>query len=155
MKRLILILAILIFAAPAMAQTWHPANQVTLMWDAVPMPLCSSGAGIVPNPPICPTPGAPAIGEIKYQVYTRSDLVSLGTKVGSEITANQLLISLSAWGSYYFGVESIAYFAGQTIGMKSQTKAWSNIAEDCGPDGPFGVIYLPLPAKPGGIRIGQ
>jgi hypothetical protein len=35
MKRLLIIIAVLIFAAPAMAQTWHTANQVTLAWDAV------------------------------------------------------------------------------------------------------------------------
>jgi len=73
MKRLLLItLAILIFAAPAMAQTWYTANQVTFAWDAVAMPNCTAGTA---NPPICPNPGGPAIGTMKYQVYSRNDLV--------------------------------------------------------------------------------
>ena len=150
MKRLLLItLAILIFAAPAMAQTWYTANQVTLAWDAVPMPNCSAGTA---NPPICPNPGGPAIGTMKYQVYSRNDLVSLGTKIGTEITATQLLISLTAWGSYYLGVESIVYYSGQTVGIKSPTKAWSNVAADTN-NNPFGVLFFTAPTSPGGLKL--
>lgn len=151
MKRL-LILAILLLAAPVMAQTWYTANQVTLAWDAVPMPNCSSNGP--PAPPICPTPGGPAVGTMKYQVYSRNDLVSTGTKVGAEITATQLLISLTTMGQYYFGVESIVYYSGQTVGQKSPLKAWSNVAADTN-NNPFGVLYLLAPSSPGGLRLIQ
>ena len=149
MKRLIIILSILMFAAPAFSQTWYTANQVTLDWDAVPMPTCSAGT---PAPPICPNPGGPAIGTMKYQVYSRNDLVSLGTKVGAEITATQLLISLTTMGQYYLGVESIAYYSGQTVGQKSVNKAWSNVPGDTN-NNPFGVLYLLAPGSPGGLRL--
>ena len=100
MKRLLIILAILIFAAPAMAQTWYTANQVTLAWDAVPKVLATDQAN-------------------KYQVYSRNDLVSLGSKIGTEITATQLLISLTVEGRYYLGVKAVRYPAGETVGIES------------------------------------
>jgi hypothetical protein len=149
MKRMFLILVVLVFAAPAMAQTWYTANQVTLAWDAVAMPTCSAGTAA---PPICPTPGGPAIGTMKYQVYSRNDLVSLGQKIGTEITATQFLISFPAWGSYYLGVEAIVYFSGQTVGVKSPTKAWSNVAADTN-NSPFGVLFFAAPTSPGGLRL--
>ena len=156
MKKLFLILVILIFASPAMAQTWYTANQVTFAWDAVAMPNCTC-----PTPPCTPTavcPGptfpSPSAGTMKYQVYSRNDLVSLGTKIGGEITATQLLVSLTAWGSYYLGVESIVYYSGQTVGIKSPTIAWCNVAADTN-NSPFGVMFFAVPTSPGGLKLIQ
>ena len=149
MKRIALALAILLMATTAMAQTWYTANQVTLAWDAVPMPICGPGTA---NPPICPTPNGPAVGTMKYQVYSRNDLVSLGTKIGGEITATQLLISFTNWGNYYLGVESIVYYSGQTVGIKSATKSWSNMAEVTN-NNPFGVMFFAAPGGVGGLRL--
>ena len=53
MKKLI-VLAIMLFASVAIAQTWHTANQVTFSWDAVA--------------PILPT------DTIKYAVYVKKDV---------------------------------------------------------------------------------
>ncbi len=128
-----LILVVILFCTPAYAQTWHTANQFTLGWDPVPLAEPSDQ----PN---------------KYQVYTRTDLVSSGTPVGGEITATQMVITLSTQGRRFFGVETIRYPAGETVGFKSATKAWSNVAADCGPDGPFGVVYFVAPPAPGGLR---
>jgi len=130
MKRLFFILLILIFAAPAIvhAQTWYTANQVTLAWDAVPKVLATDQAN-------------------KYQVYSRNDLVSLGSKIGGEITATQLVVSFTVEGRYYLGVESIRYPVGATVGSKSATKAWSNVAADTA-NNPFGVTFF---AAPGGV----
>jgi len=133
MKRLLIILAILIFAAPAMAQTWYTANQVTLAWDSVPKVLTTDQAN-------------------KYQVYSRNDLVSLGSKIGAEITATQLLISLSVEGRYYLGVKSVRYPAGETVGIPSVGTAWSNVASDTN-NNPFGVSYFTAPVFPGGLRL--
>jgi hypothetical protein len=133
MKRILIIIAILILAAPAMAQTWYTANQVTLAWDAVPKVL-------------------PADQANKYQVYSRNDLVSTGTKIGGEITATQLVISFSVEGRYYLGVETIRYPSGETVGIKSATKAWSNVAADTGGN-PFGVMFFAAPTSPGGLRL--
>ena len=128
MKKLILIL--LFFAVPAMAQaqTWYSANQVTLAWDAVAKVL-------------------PTDQTNKYQVYSRNDLVSLGTKIGGEITATQLVVSFTVEGRYYLGVEAIRYPVGETVGIKSATKSWSNVAADTA-NNPFGVTFF---AAPGGV----
>ena len=133
MKKLLIIIVVLCMAGVANAQTWYTANQVTLAWDAVPKVLTTDQAN-------------------KYQVYSRNDLVSLGTKIAGEITATQLLISFSVEGQYYLGVESIRYSAGSTVGVPSLTKAWSNNAADTN-NAPFGVSYLIRPAITGGLRL--
>jgi hypothetical protein len=133
MKKILMIAAILILTALSThAQTWHTANQVTVAWDAV-APTASGDT-------------------IRYQVYSRTDTVSAGQAVGGEVTATQLLISFAQEGRYYLGVETIRYPQGETVGIRSANKAWSNVATDCGPDGPFGVVYYVAPGAPGGIR---
>jgi hypothetical protein len=132
MKKLFIILVILLVSELANAQSWYTANQVTLAWDAVPKVLATDQ----PN---------------KYQVYSRNDLVSLGTKISGEITATQLLISFTTEGRYYLGVESIRYPAGETIGVKSALKAWSNVPADTN-NSPFGVVYYVLPGIVGGLK---
>jgi hypothetical protein len=135
MKKIVL-LVVMVFAFAyypnAIAQTWHTANQATIAWDAV--------AKIVDT------------DTIRYQVYTRTGTTGDGSPVGSELTATQLLISFAVEGRYFFGVETIRYPAGETIGIRSQTKAWSNVAANCGPSGPFGVVYYIAPATPAGLR---
>ena len=133
MKKLLIVLAILMFASPAFCQTWYTANQVTLAWDAVPKVLTTDQAN-------------------KYQVYSRNDLVSLGNKIGGEVTATQLVVSFTNEGRYYLGVEAIRYPAGETVGIKSATKAWSNVAADTN-NNPFGVTFFAAPGGAGGLRI--
>ena len=135
MKRLLIILAILMFAAPAMAQQWYTANQVTLAWNEYPKMLTTDSSN-------------------KYQVYSRNDLVSLGNKVGEEVTSTQLVISLSVEGRYYLGVKTIRYPAGETVGIPSAGTAWSNVVEDTN-NNPFGVLYFVAPGFPGGLRLAQ
>ena len=133
MKKLIVIAVILFaFTSLAQAQTWFPANQATVAWDAV-APLATGDV-------------------IKYQCYTRTDTTSAGTKVGVEITATQQVISFPAEGRYYVGVETVRYKSGETVGIKSTTKSWSNVAADCAAAGPFGIVYLTAPGSPKGLR---
>lgn len=133
MKKLFIILSILILTSVAQAQTWYTANQVTLAWNAVPKVLTTDQAN-------------------KYQVYSRNDLVSLGNKIGGEITANQLVVSFTTEGRYYLGVETIRYPVGETVGIKSATKAWSNEAADTN-NSPFGVTFFAAPGGASGLRI--
>lgn len=135
MQRILIALAVLIFAAPAMAQTWYTANQVTFAWDQVPKVIGTDQ----PN---------------KYQVYSRNDAVSLGNKIGGEITATQLLVAFTVEGSYYLGVEVIRYPAGETTGIQSE-KAWSNVAEDTASGVPFGVMYFAKPGSAIGLKLIQ
>ena len=138
MKKAIIILEIIITVVAASsrdiaAQTWYPANQVTLAWDPVAKVLATDQAN-------------------KYQVYSRNDLVSLGNPIGGEITAAQLVVSFTVEGRYYLGVEAIRYPAGETVGIKSATKAWSNVAADTN-NNPFGVTFFAAPGGASGLRI--
>jgi hypothetical protein len=127
------LLFVVLFSVPVLAQTWYTANQVTLAWDAVPKVLATDQANT-------------------YQVYSRNDLVSLGSKIGGEVTATQLLISLSAEGRYYLGVKTIRHPVGETVGIPSIGTAWSNVAADTN-NSPFGVSYFAAPIFPGGLRL--
>ena len=131
MKKLFLVLAILVFAVPAMAQTWHTANQVTVEWDAVA--------------PVQPT------DTIKYQIYIRTDTTGPGVAL-NEVDTTQAVVAFAEEGRYYIGVETVRYVQGEAEPLRSATKAWSNDALACGPDGPFGVKYFTLPGAAGGLR---
>jgi len=135
MKKLLLIVSVLLFSVPSFAQTWYTANQVTIGWDAVAK--------------------VETTDTIKYQVYLRNDLVSTGTKYGAEITATQLLVSLTTEGEWLFGVETVRYKSGVTEPVRSSKKAWSNVAEDCAAAGPFGVRFFIVPGSPGGLKLIQ
>ena len=154
MKRLSIILAILIFAAPAMAQTWYTANQVTVACDAVPLPTCTCATPPCTPTVVCPGPTYPssAVGQVKYQFYSRGDLVSTGAKVGGEINTPQLLISLTTWGRYYIGVQSGWLPQGESVIVWNPTKAWSNVPADTA-NNPFGVMFYAITGSPGGLRI--
>jgi hypothetical protein len=134
MKKLFMVLVmVMLMAGISNAQTWYPANQVTLAWDAVPKVQTTDQAN-------------------KYQVYSRNDTVSAGSKIGGEITATQLLISFTVEGQYYLGVEAIRYPVGATVGIPSATKAWSNVAADTN-NNPFGVSFFTLPGKAINLRL--
>ena len=136
MKKKLLVLVIVamaIVAGQVHAQQWYPANQVTLAWD----PVAKVATTDQPN---------------KYQVYMRTDLVSAGQKIAGEITANQLLISFTTEGRYYLGVEAIRYPQGETTGIPSSSKAWSNNAADTA-NKPFGVLFFTAPGSVSNIRL--
>ena len=140
MKKKLLVLVIVamaIVAGQVHAQVMYDANQVTLGWDAVTK--LSNGSTI------------PASDTIKYQVYTKPNSISAGQKVGAEITATQLLISFSAEGSYFLGVESLRY-QGTTLISKGPTISWSDTASVCKDGIAFGVNYWLTIMSPGGLR---
>ena len=134
MKKLIIIAAILIFAAPAMAQTWVTANQATLAWDAVAKIATTD--------------------TIKYQCYTKSPLAtSTPQKVGGEITATQQPITFSVEGRYFLCVESLRYAQGETVAIKSSRMACTDVATDTQAGVATGVVYFTAPGAPGSLRI--
>lgn len=129
-----LVFAVLLVLVPlvALAQTWYTANQATVAWD----PVAPIAAGDV----------------VKYQVYTKVGATGTPVKVGGEITATQLAITFSVEGRYYVGAETVRYPAGETVGIRSATIAWSNVAADCAAAGPFGIVYYVSPGTPKGLR---
>jgi hypothetical protein len=135
MKKLFMVsVMVMLMAGVANAQTWYTANQVTFAWDAV-------------------SKVQPTDQTNKYQVYSRTDTVSNGVKVGGEITATQLAVSFTVEGRYFLGVEAIRYPAGETVGIVSATKGWSNVAADAAGGVPFGVVYFVRPGSASGLRI--
>jgi hypothetical protein len=134
MKKLFIIFAVLLFAAPLMAQTWHTANQVTVAWDAVAK--------------VQPTDGAN-----KYQVYIKfQNAAAAPVAVGNEIEALQQTVSFSTEGRYYLCVEAVRYPAGETQPLRSDLSC-SHDAAVCAGGTPFGVKYFVNPGKPGGLRM--
>lgn len=112
----LLAVVVILCAVPAMAQVWYDANQVTFAWYAVTN--LADGTTI------------PAGNTVKYQAYTKPNSVSAGVKVGTEITATQILISFSTEGAYFLGVEALRY-NGTTLVSKSNPITWSDVAANC------------------------
>jgi hypothetical protein len=133
----LLMVAVILCATHAMAQVWYDANQVTFAWDAVTK--LADGTTI------------PAGNTVKYQVYSKPNSVSTGVKVGTEITATQLLISFSVEGSYFLGVEALRY-NGTTLISKSAPITWSDVAANCQGGVAFGVNYWLSLMQPAGLR---
>ena len=137
MKRAFIILAILFFASAASAQVWHPANQVTLAWDAVT--TLQDGTNI------------PAGSTIKYQVYKRLLPATTGEMAGAEVTALQQAVSFSVEGGYYLGVKALRYVDSALV---SQSEiAWSDVAANCANGEAFGVTYWMQPSMVKGLRL--
>lgn len=114
------------------AQSWYQANTIVLGWDAVPLLKPTDQ----PN---------------KYQVYSRSDLVSNGTPIGTETTELKLQVLFPNEGRYYLGVKTVRYPQGETIGQPSAGTSWSNVPADTN-NNPFGVMYFVLAAPPINLR---
>jgi hypothetical protein len=139
MKKLFLILAILVFAVPAMAQTWHTANQVTVAWDAVAPPKDAQGADL---------PGA-----IKYQAYIKfQDAAATPVPVGGVIDETQQVISFSNEGRYFVCAQTLRFPPDETEPQKSAI-ACSDNAAVCSGGVPFGVKFFIAPGSPGGLKF--
>ena len=132
MKKLI-VLAIMLFASVAIAQTWHTANQATFSWNAV----------------------APVVAGdvIKYQVYVKKGETEPLVSAGGETAATSFVLTFSVEGRYYLCVETLRYPQGETEPVRSDTISCSNNAADTASGSPFGVKYFTNPAKTGGLKV--
>lgn len=108
----IIFLLLFLFAAPVGARTWF-YSPITIAWD----PVALVDPTDQPN---------------KYMVYIRNNLQSAGVPVGRETLATQMKIYLSTSGLRYFGVKTVRYPAGATVGILSEKTSWSNISADTG-----------------------
>jgi hypothetical protein len=138
MKRLFIILAVLIFAAPAMAQTWHNANQGTFAWDAV---TTLAGGATIPTGNV-----------VKYQAWKRLSpaLPTAGEMVGTEITALQQTVSFSVEGGYFVGVQALRFV--DNVKVSTSTISWSDVPANCQGGVAFGFQYWLALALPQGLR---
>lgn len=157
MKKLsIIVLSLCLFLfLPAMvsAQTIYNRENAVIAWDASVPPTCPSGSIINAT---CPGPTFPmnSVGVVRYRIYKRSDLVSLGTYTNIEVTTLTATVHMTPGMTEYIGVEAEFYGAATpTVGQTSATKAWSNVAADCSAAGTFGFLYQLTPNKPGNLRF--
>lgn len=129
----------LLFSVPCFAQvtTMHNRSSVTLGWDAVALP-----AGVT-------------TGQIKYQVYTKNDLVSTtGTAVGTPVTGLTFMIAtFTPYVPYYFGVEAEYWAVGATVFTDKSGIAWSTDPAACSSAGTFGNLFKSTLNKPGGLNL--
>ena len=143
MKKLLTIIALVVtLAVPVLvqAQTWHSTNQVTLAWDAVPMPVG--------------TDGQPLPGSVAYDVYSVGSTAAKTTAaLVTKVTTTQAVVSFSAEGKYYLGVRSVRVIS-PTEELTSEI-SWSDNVAVVQSGNTFGVAYyISLPA-PGGLRLSQ
>ncbi len=82
MKKLLLVLAIVLLAVPAFAQTWHTANQHTVSWNA-------------------------GDGAVSYNLFLKpakgGDLIQIGN-----VTDTQAVFTLPGVGRYYACAQSVS-----------------------------------------------
>jgi hypothetical protein len=135
MKKVLIIAGfMLVFAAPAMAQTsWVTGNQATFAWNAVA--------------PIEPT------DTITYQVYTKNTLSGTPIAFGATISGTQQLVQFTAEGRYFLCVQTLRLPQGESTPIPSERMACSDVATDTQSGIPFGVAYFAQPASAGGLRL--
>jgi len=127
-------------AMAAVAQIWHPANSRIVAWDASEPPKDDSGTAYS--------------GQMKYQIYIRKSAAgSEISKAGAEVTATQGTVTLPSAGRWFVGVDSVFYYTDfPDQPARSERIAWSDVAADCFEGKTFGIIYLPAPSAPAGLR---
>jgi hypothetical protein len=138
MKKYLIAVMVLIFAAGiAYAETpstWHPANQVTVAWDAV---TSESGA-------------------VQYVVYRQQVTHTTGEVIGEPVeivtTANtQAVITFDMQGAFILGAKTQLVDDAGTV-LAESTMAWSNDPAACANGETFGIRYFVV-GIPGGLRL--
>jgi len=133
---LFLIMSVLLFCstASAIVDSWMPANQVTIAWDAVT--TLGDGSAITSG------------GTVEYEVVRasadKSDIQVLWS--GPE---TQVQLTLVAYGRMIFGIKSLLIVDGQRVSESEY--GWSDDPEVVGSAGTFGVLFYQAPAKVTGM----
>lgn len=139
MKKLFLIvLAILLLAAPALALDWTNANQITVAWENNP--------ANINMPPI-------EIFKTRLFIVNSSDTAKANPiEVGLvEPDITQFVITIPAVGKYYVGARVVCFYDGTE--ENSSEFIWSDNPLDVADGATFGVKYMRTPGKPGALRI--
>lgn len=130
---------IALIAGAAAAQNMVTADSVVVAWDAVSAPVDSSGN--------------PYAGTMKYQAYVRRDTPGAAAeKVSEQVGAPTVTVTMPSPGKWWVGVSAIFAFSGYGNTTKESTIAWSDNPAAVKDGQTFGVIYLPTPATPIGLR---
>jgi hypothetical protein len=155
MKRSILIVLVVLAAAPAPAEVkvLHNLQSATIGWEPTTM-YCHCL-----NPPCtptleCPAVG-PAVGALYYQVYTKTDPNdTVGVKYGAATQQTRMDVTFPKGETIYVGVELVWWGRGLDTAQTSWKKSWSNVPADCDGEQTFGFRYVgPPPKKPDNVRV--
>jgi hypothetical protein len=118
------------------AQTWYPANQRTVAWDAV----ATDADG---NP-------FPAGAVVLYQIYYKTPASSTPVYIG-ETNMTSVAISFPAQGSYFVGISAVQK-EGALIVAESEI-SWSDNAAVCAGGQTFGIRFYVRPGNPRNLRV--
>lgn len=128
------LLAILLIAGVAFAQTWHTANQATVEWDAVTVPAGST---------------------VEYVVYLANAVTDPNKTNPSEVatlTSTSQLITLNVEGSYFVGVKSRRLLDSDSSNVGESDISWSDDPTRVQNGETFGLRYFIPPDAPGNLR---
>jgi hypothetical protein len=148
-NRIVLIVIASLFLAMAMvglmvssvfSQTWYPANQKTVGWDAVTQ--LDDGSPIPPDQ------------SIRYQIYialstdtTKANKVNIGNSI-----MTQFVVTFPAEGKYFIGMEAERLDSTGAVISKSTTISWSDDPASCSDGTTFGVIFFRALKGVGGMK---
>lgn len=139
MKKLILIiLTFILLTSLSFSQTWYPANQKTIAWDAV--------TELDDGSPI------PSDDKVKYQIYivqensAKSTAIILGT---TEET--QFLVTIPHEGKWFVGVKAQRFDSNGNLISESEI-SWSDNSVYCQNNETFGISFFRVPKQPEGLR---
>lgn len=117
----------LLISIPAWSQTWYPANQKTVAWDAVTVPS----------------------GTVTYKLYSQPESGGTPTLM-TTVATTQATVTFTVEGRYYLGVSTVRTVSG--VEVESSTISWSNNPAVCAGGATFGIQYLVAPNAPTGFR---
>jgi hypothetical protein len=132
MKKITLIMAIMLLAAPALALDWTKANQVTVAWDEG---------------------GSYAQGEvIKYRVYKVPATQDKSAATVAGLTdQRQFTVTFDSPGKFLLGVQTVLFF--DDIEEEQAGISWSDDPLAVKDGVTFGVKYFSTPVKATGLRV--
>lgn len=136
---LISAMVVTLIAGAAAAQNMVTADSVVVAWDAVSAPVDSAGK--------------PYAGTMRYQAHVRRDTAGAAAeKVGEPVGAPTATVTMPSPGKWWVGVSAIFTFSGYDNAAKESAISWSDNPAAVQGGVTFGVIYLPAPASPVGLR---
>lgn len=119
-----------VFSALVCAQTYYPADSLTVAWDAVTVPAGST---------------------VEYAVYSRQTSQGVGEgQLKTTVQIPNAVVQFTSEGRYFVGVKAIRKVGGQEV--SSSEISWSDTGTNCQGGVTFGAIYYSAPSAPKGLR---
>jgi hypothetical protein len=131
-----IVILLFLFAGIAGAQTWYPANEKTVAWDAVT--TLESGDTI------------PADNVVRYEIYIKNadgtNIVAVSSTIQTSCT-----IPFSDEGKFFWGVKAIREVNGENV--SESVINWSDNPDVCFNNEAHGIINYSKPGAPNGLRV--